>query len=77
MNKEYFTRIIPTYKQQIDGLHYRVGLIKERLLNIDVPKYRTSGIFDQLILQVQQAMDGNDLYTALEADYSDTFLVWE
>jgi hypothetical protein len=77
MNTSELIESIPILKAQLSRIQAKAVSLKAKLAEFDVPKYRTAGIIDQLILQLQQAIDGDDLYTALEADYSDTKLVWE
>ena len=77
MDSTQLVEIIPILKSKLNGIQLKVIDLKNKLFISDVPKYRTAGIIDQLILQLQQASDGNDLYTSLEADYTDTKLVWE
>lgn len=62
---------------RVKRIQMKLQELKFRLQELDVPKYRASGIFDQFVLQVQQAINADDLYAALEAELSDTHLVWE
>ncbi len=77
MTPEEIALSVESISFRVKRVQMKLKELKDRLQELDIPKYRASGIFDQFVLQVQQAVDANDLYSALEADLSDTRLVWE
>lgn len=77
MNADKLTLLTPTYRERLQRIQNNIVYIQEQLELLDVPEYRTAAIFDQLINQLKQAVDANDLYSSLEAEYSDTHNVWE
>lgn len=77
MTPEELALSVASISTRVNRVQAKIKQLKDKLQELDVPKYRAAGIFDQFILQVQQAIDANDLYAALEADLSDTHLVWE
>lgn len=68
---------INSHNARLARIILKMNIIKQKLEDMEVPKYRSAGILDQLVLQLQQANSADDLYSSLEADYSDTYLVWE
>lgn len=77
MTPDEIIQSINSHNARLTRIVIRMNNIRKRLEDMEVSKYRSAGILDQLILQLQQAINADDLYSALEADYSDTYLVWE
>jgi hypothetical protein len=77
MNRDELTSVVATFRLRLERIQLKMDVMKQQMEAIDVPKYRAAGIFDQFVLQIQQALSASDLYTSLEAELSDTHLVWE
>lgn len=77
MTPDEIIESINSHKARLARIVMKMNNLKQKLEDMEVSKYRSAGIFDQLILQLQQASSANDLYSSLEAEYSDTYLVWE
>lgn len=77
MTPDEIIESINSHNARLARIILKMNNIKKKLEDMEVSKYRSAGILDQLVLQLQQANSADDLYSALEAEYSDTYLVWE
>lgn len=77
MNADFYIRTIPSYENIFKSQILRLIELQDKLDQLEIPRYRTAAIFDLLILQIQQAIDQNDLYSALESQYANNKYVWQ
>ena len=77
MKPDFYIRCIPTYQNKIEDIRSKIENLRSRLEALDIPKYRVAAVFDLLILQLQQAIDADDLYNSIEAQYGNNNYVWE